>query len=115
MASASASVSASKSRNRPLSALDLCLGVLGVLGVIRSNSGMTPFGFSVGAKSVGEQYTFNIEIHTQLEGRGLIVRELYTQLDWSELSVCNTYIGESKTHVLILMKSFSMKGDLYEG
>ena len=107
-ASTSASEYGSESEYGSLVALGL------LLVAVRPDSGMV-FGLSVGAVSVGEQCTFNIEIHTWLEGHGLIVPELYTQLDWPESCAWNTYIGEFKTNVLVLTQSLSVKGVLYEG
>ena len=46
------------------------------LRVIGSDSGMTAFGFSVGAVSVGEHCEFNSKIHTWLKDHSLIVQEL---------------------------------------
>ena len=77
MASRSACEYASESEYGSLLGLGLHLGV------IRSDSGMSLFGFSAGAVSVGERCTLNIEICTWLDGRGLIVQELYTELDLS--------------------------------
>ena len=70
MALAPASPSRSKSES-------VCLSVVGLgLRVIGSDSGMTAFGFSVGAVSVGEHCEFNSKIHTWLKDHNLAVREL---------------------------------------
>ena len=51
----------------------VCLLVVGLaLRVIGSDSGMTVFGFSVGAMSVSEHWEFNSKIHTWLKDHSLI-------------------------------------------
>jgi len=52
----------------------MCLSVMGLgLRVICSGSGMTAFGFSVGAASVGEHCEFNSKICTWLKDHSLVV------------------------------------------